>query len=101
MLCFDIEKSGQESATELREVDVPIVKHQTCADAFKGEQNIIQNKMMCAGYTAGKKDACTGKHILCKMILYVDKSVKSNKFRTEFQRSSPYLKEYITDDYKM
>lgn len=44
-------------ATELRQVDVPIVSHSACDRAFGG---INRNTMICAGLPQGGKDACNG-----------------------------------------
>lgn len=40
-------------------VSVPIVSKSECGDAYK-YMNEITDRMLCAGYTSGGKDACQG-----------------------------------------
>lgn len=40
-------------------VSVPIVNRSECADAYR-YMNTITDRMICAGYTSGGKDACQG-----------------------------------------
>jgi secreted trypsin-like serine protease len=50
---------GTSYPTELREVDVRIVKRAICngPDSYDG---LITSRMICAGYAAGGKDSCQG-----------------------------------------
>ena len=43
-------------SNKLMEVDVPIMSHQECKNAYRG---VTQN-MVCAGYKQGGKDSCQG-----------------------------------------
>ncbi|XP_013792928.1 proclotting enzyme-like, partial [Limulus polyphemus] len=47
------------SSSVLREVQVPIWKHEDCRKAYEKEIPIT-DKYMCAGYANGGKDACQG-----------------------------------------
>jgi secreted trypsin-like serine protease len=51
--------SPQDFPTELRQVQVPIVKTKVCnaPDSYDGE---ITKRMLCAGLAAGGKDSCQG-----------------------------------------
>nr|CAD7451901.1 unnamed protein product [Timema tahoe] len=49
-------RSGGASSAVLLQVSVPVVAQATCARQYNG----ITNGMLCAGYTAGGKDACQG-----------------------------------------
>jgi len=46
-------------STTLMEVDVPVVSNELCNSPYSYDGEITDN-MMCAGYTEGGKDACTG-----------------------------------------
>lgn len=45
------------SATRLQRVDVPLATSTLCGQGYPG---MITDRMICAGYPAGKKDACFG-----------------------------------------
>nr|CAD7589952.1 unnamed protein product [Timema genevievae] len=49
-------RSGGASSAVLLQVSVPVVDQATCSRQYNG----ITNGMLCAGYTAGGKDACQG-----------------------------------------
>ncbi|MGH0147895.1 UNVERIFIED_CONTAM: hypothetical protein FKN15_011114 [Acipenser sinensis] len=50
----------------LKYVDLPVVDFETCKAAYQGKVSengqplIVTNNMICAGFKAGKKDACSG-----------------------------------------
>ncbi|XP_034938087.1 venom protease-like [Chelonus insularis] len=49
------------SATHLQQLQVPIIDLKKCQDVFKRFKNtIIDNRVLCAGYNDGAKDACQG-----------------------------------------
>lgn len=48
---------GGFAADTLQKVELPIVEHQTCAEAYSGG---ITENMLCAGYPEGGKDSCQG-----------------------------------------
>lgn len=49
------------SSSQLLESQVPVVKQEKCQNAFKAFTNaIIDDRIICAGYAAGGKDACQG-----------------------------------------
>ncbi|XP_067003046.2 trypsin-1 [Anabrus simplex] len=48
---------GGWSASTLQQVTVPVVSNSECNSAYGGG---ITDRMICAGYTAGGKDACQG-----------------------------------------
>merc|ERR1712183_151485 len=50
-------KENGSLAGELRDVKVPAMKNQECKNYYG---SYITNKMLCAGYKEGKKDACSG-----------------------------------------
>ncbi len=45
-------------AEKLQQVTVPIVSNQTCKESYMSDK--ITDNMICAGYSEGGKDACTG-----------------------------------------
>lgn len=49
---------GDRLPDELREVAVPVMKHEDCVKAYN--TSIDNSIMLCAGYEAGQKDACKG-----------------------------------------
>ncbi|XP_053201351.1 atrial natriuretic peptide-converting enzyme-like isoform X2 [Panonychus citri] len=44
----------------IHEVNVPLVNHSVCAQWYQLQDITIGDKMLCAGYPEGKKDACQG-----------------------------------------
>ncbi|XP_071867005.1 trypsin-1-like [Bombus fervidus] len=52
-------KEGGSTSAQLMRVSVPIVSKSECADAYR-YMNGITDRMICAGYTSGGKDACQG-----------------------------------------
>lgn len=46
-------------ADKLQKVSVPLVPQKTCAEAYK-TFNTVTDRMICAGYKEGQKDACQG-----------------------------------------
>lgn len=50
-------ESSQSIPNDLMKVDVPLVTNQTCDTAYPGK---ITDRMVCAGYAQGGKDACQG-----------------------------------------
>ncbi|XP_033349426.1 trypsin-2-like [Bombus vosnesenskii] len=50
---------GGSTSARLMRVSVPIVSKSECADAYR-YMNKITDRMICAGYTSGGKDACQG-----------------------------------------
>lgn len=52
-------ESSYSLATKLQKVSVPLIPQKACADAYK-TFNQVTDRMICAGYTEGKKDACQG-----------------------------------------
>lgn len=51
--------SSSESRNQLRTVQVPIVNHEACQAAYLGFGQVTE-RMICAGYENGGKDACQG-----------------------------------------
>nr|XP_039268384.1 hemicentin-1-like [Styela clava] len=51
---------GGSAAKYLQQVDLPIVDTKVCKKAYEGEHDIVEDIMICAGYTEGGKDACQG-----------------------------------------
>lgn len=47
------------SSAVLQYADVPVVDRQRCKEKF-GSKAIIDDRIICAGWTTGKKDACQG-----------------------------------------
>ncbi len=45
------------AADRLQKVDVPLVSHETCSNAYPRG---VTERMICAGYPEGQKDACYG-----------------------------------------
>ena len=57
---FEIAEGGSASAI-LQEVDLPIIDHNTCAQAYlEGVNQVDEDVHVCAGYSQGGKDACQG-----------------------------------------
>uniref|UniRef100_H2YJT8 Peptidase S1 domain-containing protein n=1 Tax=Ciona savignyi TaxID=51511 RepID=H2YJT8_CIOSA len=54
------ESSGYDSSRTLREVDVPVVNTTRCVEAYRGVHHVDGERMVCAGYEEGRKDACNG-----------------------------------------
>ncbi|CAK8694597.1 unnamed protein product [Clavelina lepadiformis] len=54
------ERSGRNAAPALKEVDVPIAPFDECRENYKTIEDLHPNRMLCAGYKAGGKDACVG-----------------------------------------
>lgn len=52
-------EASQNTATTLQKVPVPLVDQATCVKAYAGF-NDVSNRMICAGYSQGAKDACQG-----------------------------------------
>ncbi|KAI7815138.1 Serine protease [Rhyzopertha dominica] len=50
--------SGGSIPAQLRAVDVPIVSQASCRSSYG--QSAITDRMLCAGYAAGGRDACQG-----------------------------------------
>lgn len=54
----DSVKDGPTSAV-LQEVQLPVVPQVNCKKAYSAfEDQVIDDRVMCAGYTAGGKDSC-------------------------------------------
>ena len=47
----------------MKELDLPIMTNTVCEKEFReaGYREKIENTMMCAGYSDGRKDTCDGK----------------------------------------
>lgn len=54
-----VTESSYAISDKLMKVEVPLVPNQTCANAYK-DFNEVTDRMVCAGYDEGKKDACQG-----------------------------------------
>ncbi|XP_043583741.1 trypsin-2-like [Bombus pyrosoma] len=52
-------REGGSTSAQLMRVSVPIVSKSECGDAYR-YMNEITDRMICAGYTSGGKDACQG-----------------------------------------
>ena len=52
-------ESSYSPAPKLQKVSVPLVEQATCAKAYQ-DFNEITDRMLCAGYPEGGKDACQG-----------------------------------------
>lgn len=48
------------SSAWLQEVIVPIVDNQQCERAYGNTRALIDNRIICAGFARGGKDACQG-----------------------------------------
>ena len=50
----------------MKELDLPIMTNEVCEKEFRaaGYREKIENTMMCAGYSDGRKDTCDGKKII-------------------------------------
>ncbi len=54
---------GDQASPDLQQVTLPIISNQECNQAMSehlGEDNLIYPGMLCAGYTGGGKDSCSG-----------------------------------------
>ncbi|EAA13158.3 AGAP004770-PA [Anopheles gambiae str. PEST] len=49
-----------ESSDRLRATDVPLVNHAVCQTAYISAAATITDRMICAGYFSGGRDACQG-----------------------------------------
>uniref|UniRef100_A0A182WYK2 trypsin n=1 Tax=Anopheles quadriannulatus TaxID=34691 RepID=A0A182WYK2_ANOQN len=49
-----------ESSDRLRATDVPLVNHAVCQTAYISAASTITDRMICAGYFSGGRDACQG-----------------------------------------
>lgn len=50
-----------DTATILQKVDVPVVTHAACAEAYgDGDEGVVEEAMICAGLPEGGKDSCQG-----------------------------------------
>ncbi len=54
-----IRESSYATSDKLMKVDVPLVNHQKCEEVYK-DLNPVTDRMICAGYEEGAKDACQG-----------------------------------------
>ena len=54
-----LSESSSAAAQKLMKVSVPLVDHATCEKAY-ADFNAVTERMICAGYAAGGKDACQG-----------------------------------------
>nr|UUL48243.1 venom serine protease 2 [Microplitis pallidipes] len=49
------------SASDLQQLQLPVIEQEKCVNAFKRFKTaVIDNRVMCAGYAKGGKDACQG-----------------------------------------
>lgn len=48
------------AVTSLMEVQVPIVNSTECRENYKNYRNVIDDRVICAGYAKGGKDSCRG-----------------------------------------
>ncbi|XP_050433643.1 venom protease-like isoform X2 [Adelges cooleyi] len=48
------------SSTALMEVQVPVVDNSECKRSFANKRTVIDERVLCAGYLTGGKDACQG-----------------------------------------
>lgn len=48
------------ATTTLMEVQVPVLDNDECKRAFVNKKTVIDNRVLCAGYLTGGKDACQG-----------------------------------------
>uniref|UniRef100_A0A481MQI0 CLIP domain-containing serine protease n=1 Tax=Nipponaphis monzeni TaxID=196483 RepID=A0A481MQI0_9HEMI len=48
------------ATTTLMEVQVPVLDNDGCKRAFANKKTVIDNRVLCAGYLTGGKDACQG-----------------------------------------
>ena len=99
------ENSGRDPSNVLREADVPIVAHQTCADAYEKHHHIDADKMTCAGYPTGQIDTCIGEAptlpaISFRIIKAVDlHDEKTNAHKSWVQIKPPLHSRYYTEAY--
>jgi len=52
--------SGEDLSPLLQQVNVPLVDNGLCQDAYDEVSVTITDRMLCAGYESGGKDACNG-----------------------------------------
>ncbi|MBT8368556.1 MAG: serine protease [Deltaproteobacteria bacterium] len=52
--------TGYDYPYELQDVDLPLVSHTTCSDAYSNIGFEITDHMLCAGYAQGGRDSCQG-----------------------------------------
>jgi len=56
-----LDQNDNDLPNKLQEVQVPIVSHSQCADAYAAEgESINKTSEICAGYSKGGKDSCQG-----------------------------------------
>ncbi|KAF0764095.1 venom protease-like [Aphis craccivora] len=48
------------SSTTLMEIQIPVLDNSECKRAFANKKAIIDDRVMCAGFLTGGKDACQG-----------------------------------------
>lgn len=55
-----LSENRRGNVSQLREAEMPIVRHQTCRAAYSGDVGIVEDAMICAGTPSGDKDSCYG-----------------------------------------
>lgn len=56
LLCFSIDGP---SSSNLQYAQIPVVNNEKCKAVF-GQRTVIDDRILCAGWTTGEKDACKG-----------------------------------------
>lgn len=49
---------GGNLATQLQKLDVPVIDQSSCESFYKVENDVITERMFCAGFAEGMKDSC-------------------------------------------
>lgn len=57
-LIWNIAERTGPMVTTLMEVQVPIINNTMCRENYKNHRNVIDDRVLCAGFEKGGKDSC-------------------------------------------